>query len=378
MEIIALILIILFVIVMQGWIFNKFVPLRLEYECRFSVTGAHEGDNIFLVETVYNRKILPVPWLKVDIHSSRWLDFAGFHSVVTQDNRRVTSSFYLRGYQRTIRRWKLKCLKRGVFETQNITLTWGDLLGTRINSQPLQVNACLVVYPGIINLDEYFIPINRVQGDTVVKRWIIDDPFIVAGAREYVPGDPMNKIHWNATARTGQLMTRKNEFTSRNSLAVVLNIQSIEFEYKDVVDRSMIELGIKVAATILDSAMRIGSPVRLATNGIIKEGGRNVILTESASGREHIKSLLEILARLELFNVREFEDFLDAIYPGFSSEDVVIITCYLSERICETIRALNNRGNTTKVVLLDQYVNTAALPHDIDIYILSGKGGAVG
>ena len=100
MDIIALLLILAFMLWLQMYLLCKFVLDRLEYRFEFSVPEAHEGDTITLVETVYNGKLLPVPWLRVDIHTSRWLEFAGTCSVIAQDNRHVTSSFVLKSYQK--------------------------------------------------------------------------------------------------------------------------------------------------------------------------------------------------------------------------------------------------------------------------------------
>jgi hypothetical protein len=226
MDVIALLIILLAVLWLQAYVLGNYAFRKLDYECKFSVSEAHEGDTIYLVETVYNGKLLPVPWLKVDIHTSRWLDFAGTCSVIAQDDRRVTSSFLLKSYQKTTRKWKLKCVKRGIFHTENVTLIGGDLLNLCNISDALPVNMTLTVYPEIVDLDEIFVPVNLLQSDKVVSRWIIDDPFMFSGIREHTPGDPMNRIHWPATARSSKLMVRKNEFTSQQNLTVILNMQS--------------------------------------------------------------------------------------------------------------------------------------------------------
>lgn len=372
MEVAALVIIFFAVLYIQVWLFGRFAFTGLEYRCEFSTSEAHEGDDIYLVETVYNKKLLPVPWLKVDIHSSRWLGFAGTCSVIAQDSRRVTSSFVLKGYQKTTRRWKLKCLKRGVFITENVTLISGDLLNFNVVSIPVRVDACLMVYPEIINLEEIFNPVNFLQSDNIVRRWIVDDPFIMSGAREYTPRDPVNRIHWPATAKEGRLMIRKNDFTAHLSLTILLNMQSKLYEYVDVVYKSRIELGIKAAATLIDRALRIGAPFRLGTNGCMPDNTNRMIFTGEAADMEHGGGLLKILARLSMKNVKDFEVFLGEKMLEITNSDVVIITSYLSRNLCDQIRSLETGDNTVAVLLLDEAYEAGALPGDIDIFTISG------
>jgi hypothetical protein len=371
MEVIALVIIFGVAVFFEMYLFGRFALTNIEYHCEFSTQEAHEGDEIFLVETIYNRKLLPVPWLKVDIHSSRWLDFAGTCSVIAQDSRRVTSSFILKGYQRITRRWKLKCLKRGVFTTENVTLVSGDLLNLNVTSIPSRVDASLMVYPEVIRIEDIFTPVNYLQGDSVVRRWIIDDPFIVSGAREYTPGDPLNRIHWPATAKAGKLMVKSNDYTSQHSLTILLNMQSKLYEYVDVVDRNIIELGIKVAATLLDKALRMGAPVRFGTNGCTMDDMTQTIFTDAASHRQHVGSLMKVLARLAMKNVKDFEIFLEEKMLDITLSDVIIVTSYLSKNLCEQMKLLEESGNTVGVMLLEESYEVGALPGDLDICVMS-------
>ncbi len=373
MDVIALIIILLLVLWFQMLVFSGRVFRRLDYRCEFSVKEAHEGDSIYLVETVYNGKLLPVPWLKVDIHSSRWLDFAGTCSVIAQDSRRVTSSFILKSYQKTTRRWKLKCLKRGVFNTENVTLVSGDLLNFSVVSIPVAVNASLMVYPEIIDLDEMFVPVSLLQSDKTVNRWIIDDPFIIAGARDYAPGDPLNRVHWPLTARTGRLMVKKNEFTSQRSLTVLLNMQSQLYEYADTINKRMAELGIKVAATLFDRALRDGTPVRFGTNGCIAPEARQAIFTDEAADKDHISELFRILARLLMKNVKDFEGLLDDVLASLENTEVVIVTAYLSKRICDQADILSDAGNIVSIILLDTVFEGSVRPQKADLYVLADR-----
>jgi hypothetical protein len=373
MDVIALAIIFGVCLWLQVFLFCTYVFHKLEYKCEFSVSEAHEGDSIYLVETVCNRKLLPVPWLKVDIHTSRWLGFAGTCSVVAQDSRRVTSSFILKSYQKTTRKWKLKCLKRGVFTTENVTLVGGDLLNYQVVSRAVAVNATLMVYPEIVDLDEVFIPVNLLQSEKTVRRWIVDDPFMVAGARDYSPGDPLNRIHWNASAKTGRLMVRKNEFTSRQSLTVLLNMQSQLYEYADTINKQMAEFGIKVAATLFDSALREGTPVRFATNGCTSPDARRAISTGEAADKDHITELFKILARLLMKNVKDFEGLLDDEMSNVENKEIIIISAYLSRRMCEQADMMAEAGNTVSILLLDTAFEAGARPEKAELFVLADK-----
>ncbi|HOJ11429.1 MAG TPA: DUF58 domain-containing protein [Clostridiales bacterium] len=370
MEVLALAVIAFAIIGFQAFIFRRFAFKNLKYKCEFSINEAHEGDDIYLIETVYNGKLLPVPWLKAELNSSKWLDFAETRSVVAQENRYVTSSFFLKSHQKVIRRWKLKCIKRGVFHIDRVSLVSGDLLGNAIDSMGIDVNTYLKVYPRTIELEKTFIPVNHLQGDAIVRRWIMEDPFIVAGTREYTSSDPMNKIHWASTAHAGRLMVKREDYTSQNGTAVFLNIQSIENEYFDAVYKDYIELGIKAAATIFDTALRNGIPVRFATNGTTVDDGRQMIFTSQASGRSHISSLLGILAMLQLRRLKDFEDFLRDVHNDIVNSEVILITSYLTVPICDLLRRMKMKNNRVKIMVTNKTIEPHTLPHDMDVYIL--------
>ena len=373
MEIVTLVLLIFGAVLLQNFIFNRYVFHKLNYRCQFSSQEAHEGDHIFLVETVENRKLLPVPWLKVDIHSSVWLDFAKTSSVVAQETRRVTSCFFLKSRQKTVRQWKLQCLKRGVFNTENVTLVSGDLLGLRRNSVAVKVEANLVVYPEIIDLDDLFVPARQLQGDAIVKRWIIEDPFIISGTREYFPSDPMNRIHWPSSAKVGEWRVRKNDFTSQMSMDVILNVQSMEFEYGGAVYKDRIELGIKAAATLLDRALRDGIPARLSVNESVSELDEKTTVTGLSAGKDHVSDLLNILARLRMKSGMEFGGFLREVQPQVENSDVFIITGYVSQDLQESVQALRTRGNQVKVILLDKDLDPYGEYGMLDVYFPVGE-----
>ena len=118
------IIVILFMLAVLLWgqarLFGRKAFQNFEYRCSFDRPEAFEGDEIELVEEVYNRKWVPLPWFKTEITTSRWLEFAGSQSVVTYNTRFVPSFFLVKSYQKVTRRWKVKCLKRGIFPIESV------------------------------------------------------------------------------------------------------------------------------------------------------------------------------------------------------------------------------------------------------------------
>ena len=129
MELIAVILLVLLVLFGEVGLYRRRGLEGLSYYCHFSETERTEGESLQFVETVTNDKTLPVPWLKAELTTSRWLDFPEANSAVTGENRFVSSFFSVRSRSRVSRVWEITCEKRGVYEMEHIVLVTSDLLG---------------------------------------------------------------------------------------------------------------------------------------------------------------------------------------------------------------------------------------------------------
>ena len=61
----------------------------------------------------------------------------------------------------------------------------------------------VMVYPKVVPLDGYDFASRRPIGEVRLTHRLFEDPTRIAGVRQYQKGDPLNRIHWRATARTG-------------------------------------------------------------------------------------------------------------------------------------------------------------------------------
>ena len=375
MELIAIVLVALLLYYIQSLVYRHFAFKKLKYDCSFSKEEVYEGERIELNETLSNYKWLPVPWVKTEIISSRWLDFAGNQSEVTHDARYVPSFFYARSHKRIRRSWNVLCAKRGAYSVDRVTVVASDLFGGSCGSMPVDVGASLLVLPRTVDLSGMFISSRYLQGDHVVRRQLVTDPFRISGVREYSPSDPMKNIHWLSSAKAGRLMVKNEEFTTRQSLTVVLNMQSIRYEKFQVVENERIENCIRVAATLLENTLVGNLPVRLMANYSDKKEGHDCFDSGENWGQWHVLEQFRTLARMEMTSSLDFEIYLERFAPEMTSTDIALVTAYIDDFIYDFVRRKADEGINVTVYLLS--VPSTPIPSDCTVYVPIQKGGVL-
>ena len=225
---------------LQAVIFHHFNLRKLSYERHFSQKSAFEGQKVELIEGMRNEKLLPVPWLRAESRIPRELAF----EKEQMDAHEVSgglyhkSIFFLPPMSRITRHHEISLRKRGVYDAGSVALTAGDLFSLARSERQEELDCGIVVYPRILSEDELPDPANRWLGEAVVKRWIMPDPFLVNGIRDYRAGDTLRDVHWRASARTGELCVKVRDYTSDPRALVILNVQTSEAQWADVADRT--------------------------------------------------------------------------------------------------------------------------------------------
>ncbi len=373
MTLLAVLVLLVLAVWLQGLVFRKFSFRKLRYTCRFSTSEAMEGDEIALIEEVENRGLLPLPWLKAELTSSRWLEFADSQSLVTEETRFVPSFFMMKPHHKVTRRWKVRCLKRGIYDLKKVVLVTTDLLGGCSPSQMVDVNARLTVLPAPADLTLDFRTPKHMIGDVIVRRHLLFDPFLIAGVRAYTPGDTMNRIHWLATARQGELMVHNNEYSAGQSLSVILNMQSRPYEKDGVIDKDKIEDAIRLAAGYFDSTLRTGIPVRFLCNAGPLHS-REAVVTEEYHGREHVNELMRRLAALPLSSTENFPTFLGTTCRDINSSDIVILTCYANADIFAYATQKQAMGSSVRLIHIGSLPDTVTPPDDLPVFTYREEG----
>ncbi|MBM7583249.1 uncharacterized protein (DUF58 family) [Caldicoprobacter guelmensis] len=362
----------LVVVVIQGLIFRRWGLKNVKYHRYFSVPAVFEGQEVEMIEVISNEKLLPVPWLRIESKISANLKFQKQFNLDIQHQQFHRSIFSLMPYTRIIRRHKVRCLKRGCYYLNSVTMTCGDLFGFQEVSKEFQLSVQLLVYPKPLRMEEISLPSHSWQGDVTVKRWIVEDPFMVAGVRDYAYGDPLNRINWKATARTGKIKVNKLDFTANPKLMIYLNVDISDDMWSAVTEPERIEKGISYAASIAYHVISRGIEVGFGSNGYLIDKPGEPVRIEPRCSMEHLTLIYEVLAKLIIARSVTFFTFLEQdLASGITGMDFLIITSYISPRMENQIKKLEEYGNTVRFLWLHPQEDIRSVGHEksnIDAY----------
>ena len=316
--------------------------------CRrsFSRTRVFEGESGQLIEVVRNDGPYIIPWLRVESYISPNIRLGKQETLHVSSDTFYRSCFTLMPYQQIKRTHHVRFLGRGIYDLGNASLGAGDLLGMTRFWRDQQLSTPVVVYPRILDTEELPYPLSMVLGEMVTRSRTLSDPFLVRGIRPYQPGDPVKDIHWQATARSEDVLVRIHDNTICTRLLVVFNVQSHDAQWDNYVrpeDVPQVENTIRLAASMCLHALRNGLAAGFATNmpQTLRGESTRVPPTDGLVSEE---ALLESFAGLQVHCSEKFVTLLQSL-EQYSGLDILVISTYDSESIRERIAALEARGN---------------------------------
>lgn len=283
-------------IYLQEKLYARYWDKNLSVSLHFLEESVTEGDSCELCEQVENRKLLPIPALKVKFQVSRYLQFEkedGASSVTDQYYRNDVLS--IRPYMRHVRRLTFICRRRGFYRINGLDLVAGNLLLSRELPKSLSSDTQLYVYPRAYRGPEFEQAVQKLNGEILSRRHLLEDPFEYRGIREYSPRDTMRDINWKATARTGELKVNMKNYTALKAVRLFVNLEDGAI----LRQTELLEASISMAAGMAELFLRQGIRTALYTNGPDILTGELICL-EAASGAGHMESINRGLARIDL------------------------------------------------------------------------------
>src|SRR4029079_18078992 len=137
------------------------------------------------------------------------------------------------------------CNRRGYYQIGPLVLETGDVFGLHRRYKVATEPHFLLVYPQVQPLEGYDVASRRPIGEVRMSYRLFEDPTRVAGVRRYEAGDPLNRVNWRATARTGVLHSKIYEPSTVAGATVLLDFHRGSFEERHEPYRS--ELAVTAA-----------------------------------------------------------------------------------------------------------------------------------
>jgi uncharacterized protein (DUF58 family) len=186
---------------------------------------------------------------------------------------------------------------RGYHQVGPATLKSADLLGMFPSRHDLPDMEHITVFPRVFSMEDLGLPADRPFGDRKGRNRLFEDPLRISGTRDYRPGDPLKRIDWKATARSGELQARVYEPSATQQLYILVNIDTMEHVWEGYL-RDDLERTVSTAASVAVWAAGQRFAVGILANGSFPDADRPIRLAPSRSP-DQLTRLLEALAVIQ-------------------------------------------------------------------------------
>jgi uncharacterized protein (DUF58 family) len=234
---------------------------NLSAERDFHAEPLEIGDAIEMVVRLRNHGTIPVGWVLVE---DMVPEQAVFRRRLVVKGRRIAVLF-LRPLQTKTLKYRVTFESRGYWPLGPFMAETGDVFGLHRRHRLLAPPVYVIVLPKILPLRKYDFASERPIGEIRLANRLFEDPTRTAGVRPYVLGDPLQRIHWRATARTGQLHSRVYEPTSLAGASLLVDFHQSGYPRRGEPYRS--DLVITTACSIAYAVSILNQQVGLASNG---------------------------------------------------------------------------------------------------------------
>mgnify|MGYP001181827566 CR=1 FL=1 len=162
--------------------------------------------------------------------------------------------------------------------------------------------------------------------------------------REYRDGDDLRRIHWPATARTGEFMVRHEDRPVRRRATLVLDTRATGF--RGEVTSESFEWAVSAAASVLRHLAGLGYAVRLVTPDTVVEGAAAADITSDAG--------LDLLAATNLTPAASLPQVL-AVAQSLTAAGGLLVTVLAAHDLdlIRDVARLRGPGTSALAIVVD-------------------------
>ena len=240
-----------------------------------------------------------------------WIEVTDESKIGREINSRIISN--LEPNRVRIHNSSMMLMQRGVFTLGPTKITSGDTLGLFESIKVFKAAKKLVVYPYIFQINKLSLHSSSEQGGQQLHTYTTQTTPQANGIREYVPGDPLNRVHWPLTVKHGRLMVKEfDEDTQPNAWIILDACEGRHIRNENIVfardnrflftkresaelkfDRDSFEYAIAIAATLVHYYIMHNFSVGFTSVG------QQIVNIQPEKGKRQLNKILEKLAVMD-------------------------------------------------------------------------------
>jgi len=155
----------------------------------------------------------PLPW-QAKLHG----DYR-----ISGDSRYTFKRLYLLSYQKVTSQMDISLPARGHYSMPKAHVSAGDFLGIKTKTVTFPFIKGIIAMPKRLDAPHVIKALGGFLGDVSVRRFILPDPVLTVGTRDYTGREPLRDIHHAQSARRNRLVVRQYDYTLEPAVTVLLN-----------------------------------------------------------------------------------------------------------------------------------------------------------
>jgi len=269
---------------------------------------------------------------------------------------------------------------RGVVHLGPISITSGDPFGFFQSGKQIENRSVLLILPFYASLSEITQHFGMLLGGNSLRKPSLETTPHAAGIREYLPGDPLNRIHWPSTMKRNQIMVKEFDQDPQTSVWIYLDAHQMvhysqEFKKENEPEDRLwllkkrtgyqlpcdsFEYAVSTAATLADFFVKQGRSVGLCCSG------KNTEILSSDKGERQLTKILELLTFIHPDGDLPIFRFVESNigYQNLGTT-VIIITTTAAVELLHAAEIIKQKGLYPIFVVLD--ANSFGLKNDAEI-----------
>lgn len=267
-----------------------------------------ESFSLITEMTNASRRFVPFVRLRETIPGALTVLEEGLSLSPPQEGKQVmTSSLYLMPRQKWQRSLRCSLPQRGRYVFQGASLQGGDFLGVSETVSYQSEQAEIIVIPARCAQPGLAETVGGFLGERSVNRFLMEDPVLTLGFREYTGREPMKNISWTQSARMSRLMVKNFDYTLEPKATVLLNVQTAHTEGW----QQRLEHCFSLARTVCEMLEEQKIQFRFLTNADAAGFLTHWNTLEDGMSQSHLNSILEGLGRATYDTLRPFDAILE-------------------------------------------------------------------